>query len=362
MAETEEQIYTDKKLDTLVYKCPNCGGEAVFDPNEQKMKCLYCESTFEIDSSRKVYEQDLQNLLHNAVVWNEADVYQCKSCGAKEIVSKQEMAHQCPFCGTNNIIKTEELPGIQPHGVVPFKLDKEKAENIAKAWAKKKLYAPRKFKKSARSENLYGVYNPVFTFDSETKTDYNGRLGKNHYYTTYRNGKPVTETRVEYFHIKGNHVATFDDIIVQASSSIPAKNLNEIAPFPTNNAPLYKSEFLHGYSASTYNKDGKACWHDGQNIMKNKIEAQILSKYTYDVKDYVNMNIAFLKNQYKYVLVPVYVGHYKYKNKLFNFYINGDTGKISGKTPVSGWKVFFTVLLTLLVIGGISILYFLFAD
>ena len=27
-----------------------------------------------------------------------------------------------------------------------------------------------------------------------------------------------------------------------------------------------------------------------------------------------------------------------------NFYVNGSTGKVAGKAPVSGWKVAFTVL------------------
>jgi hypothetical protein len=31
----------------------------------------------------------------------------------------------------------------------------------------------------------------------------------------------------------------------------------------------------------------------------------------------------------------------------YNFYVNGSTGKVSGKAPVSGWKVFFTILLGL---------------
>lgn len=358
----EEKLYSDEKLDTSAYYCPNCGGQAVFDPKTQKMHCQYCGGMFDVDNSTKVTEQDLADLLNNARVWKEAEVYQCKSCGAKEIINKQEVALTCPFCGTSNIIKTEDLPGLKPQGVVPFKVDKEKASLIAKTWARKKLYAPKNFKKSANPENIHGVYNPVFTFDSETQSNYNGRLGKTYTTTHMVNGRPVTQSHIRYFYINGNINANFDDVLVQASSNIASNVLNSISPFPTNNAPTYKSEFLRGYSASTYNKDGAVCWKEGQGIIKNRIENQILSRYDYDVKDYVNINTAFLKNKYKYILVPVYVGHHKYKGKLFNFYINGDTGKITGKTPVSGLKVFFTVLLALIVIGGITALYLLFGD
>ena len=69
-----------------------------------------------------------------------------------------------------------------------------------------------------------------------------------------------------------------------------------------------------------------------------------------------------IDEKYKYVLVPVYVGHYKYKNKLYNFYINGENGRITGKTPVSKLKVFWTVMLVLAIIAGIVALSYFFGD
>lgn len=31
---------------TVSMKCPNCGGELIFDPKSQKYKCEYCGSDF----------------------------------------------------------------------------------------------------------------------------------------------------------------------------------------------------------------------------------------------------------------------------------------------------------------------------
>ena len=39
--------------------------------------------------------------------------------------------------------------------------------------------------------------------------------------------------------------------------------------------------------------------------------------------------------------------------KLYNFYVNGSTGKVKGKTPKSVWKILFTVALCLGVVLGI---------
>ena len=358
----EEKLYSDDNVETTVYRCENCGGEAIFDAKSQKMICQYCGSKFDLPESGKVVEKDLSDLISNAKVWQEAEVYQCKSCGAKEIISNQDVTHECPFCGTNNIVKTEELAGLKPQGIVPFKLENTRASQIALNWAKKKFYAPRAFKKSAKPENIKGVYNPVFTFDTETKSTYTGRLGKNYTTTHVVNGRPVTTVHTRYFSISGKQDLNFDDYIVQASSNIPNATLVSISPFTTNGAPTYNQDYLRGYSASTYNKDGATCWRECQTSMKKDIERKILSRYDYDVKSYLNVNTAFLKQKYKYVLVPVYVGHYKYKNKLYNFYINGENGRITGKTPVSKLKVFWTVMLVLAIIAGIVALSYFFGD
>ncbi len=358
----EEKLYSDDNVETTVYRCENCGGEAIFDAKSQKMICQYCGSKFDLPESGKVVEKDLSDLISNAKVWQEAEVYQCKSCGAKEIISNQDVTHECPFCGTNNIVKTEELAGLKPQGIVPFKLENTRASQIALNWAKKKFYAPRAFKKSAKPENIKGVYNPVFTFDTETKSTYTGQLGKNYTTTHVVNGRPVTTVHTRYFSISGKQDLNFDDYIVQASSNIPNATLVSISPFTTNGAPTYNQDYLRGYSASTYNKDGATCWRECQTSMKKDIERKILSRYDYDVKSYLNVNTAFLKQKYKYVLVPVYVGHYKYKNKLYNFYINGENGRITGKTPVSKLKVFWTVMLVLAIIAGIVALSYFFGD
>jgi len=38
------------------------------------------------------------------------------------------------------------------------------------------------------------------------------------------------------------------------------------------------------------------------------------------------------------------VGHHTFKKKNYNFYVNGSTGKISGKAPKSFWKILFFIL------------------
>lgn len=362
MATIEEKIYNEDNIDVTTCKCPNCKGTSYFDPKTQKMKCEYCGSVFDMPKTEATFviERNLSELITQGSVWNEAEVYRCESCGAKQIVENQNVAHVCAFCGTKNIVKTEELPGLKPQGVVPFKIDKEKAGQLAIKYVKKKFYAPKKFKQSAKAENLHGIYNPVFTFDAYTTSFYEGQLGKN--YVTYRyvDGRRIADHKTRYFHIGGTQDDHFDDLLVQASSNISMDVIRQLEPFPTGNAIEYRPEYLLGYSASTYNKEGEDCWQECQRLMKERIERAILKNYDYDVKVSLNIQTNFSNQTYKYILVPIYVGHYTYKNKLYNFFVNGFNGRVAGKTPVSRVKVGLTVFIVLLIITAFILIGYFF--
>ena len=68
------------------------------------------------------------------------------------------------------------------------------------------------------------------------------------------------------------------------------------------------------------------------------------------------METAFLDITYKYLMLPVWFSNFKYKDKVYQFMVNGQTGKVAGKTPISVWKVLLTIFIVLLVHGAIWLL------
>ena len=54
---------------TLEYKCPSCGGAIEFNSSAQKMKCPYCDSEFEIDVIKALYEDDMNTAPDN-MTWD----------------------------------------------------------------------------------------------------------------------------------------------------------------------------------------------------------------------------------------------------------------------------------------------------
>ncbi|MDL2292190.1 hypothetical protein LJC17_01155 [Acholeplasma sp. OttesenSCG-928-E16] len=355
----EQNIYANRKQkDTDIAKCPQCGSNLIFNPETQGLYCEHCGFQKEIPAEKT--EELIFNVDAKFETWsNETHVARCTNCGAEEIIQKNEISITCPFCGTSSVIQTKELSGQKPNGIVPFKLTKNEAAEKVKVWKKKKILAPRKFKDSSKPENIKGVYSPAFTYDADTDSTYTGRLGK--YYTVTRrvNGKTITERKIRYFNISGSFGCIYDEVMIQASSSISQDTLSKIRPFDSNNSLNYRIEYLFGYSANQYAKDGIECWKQADVIIREKIKRGILAKYSYDTVDSLKVSTTYLQITHKYLLLPIYVGHFDWHKKLYNFFINGFNGKVTGKVPVSALKVLIIVVSILILIGTIFGVYLL---
>lgn len=359
---SEEELFNAEEDKTDTTNCPFCGGRVVYSPADRAMKCEYCGKKAQIDLTRYGEELDFFDLLNakNDTWTQEVHVFRCNNCGAREVISRGDISKKCAFCGTTNVVQTDELCGLKPNAVLPFLLDKKQSCEKVVKWAKKKWFAPKKFKDDVYPDEIGGHYIPAFTFDSSTFSRYSGRLGRTRTRTRRVNGKTVTDTYTEWFNISGTYSMKFDDILVQASESIKQKDINKISPFDTNRSQVYSSEFLQGFSASQYSRTGQECWDYARTVMKQKVKQAILAQYRYDTEGTVRIDMSCSDITYKYLLLPVYIGHCNYAKKLYNFFINGQTGKVTGKTPVSPLRVALVSLLgAVLAVGLGFLLYYL---
>lgn len=360
--ETGEFGESQLNVDTEIVKCPGCGSNMVFDPDGQTLLCEHCGTKKKLENVIQAKEQDLLTALaENGEKWDKKEtvVFSCDNCGAKVVLSSGETAKSCPFCGTAHVQKTEELAGLKPNALIPFQFAEEKAVNFSKIWARKRLFAPRKFKKTLSADNVKGVYTPCFTFDSKTTSYYVGRIGDRHTRTVGSGKNRRVETYIVWRNIKGTFYDGFDDVLITAGSKFDQDKLDKIAPYSTNEGREYEGKYLLGFMAYHYDHELPACWNSAKSKMDAMIRQHILKQYHYDVLDYLNVSTTHEQVTYKYVMLPVYVGNYKYKKKLYNFFVNGSTGKVTGKTPVSPWRVLAAVFLGLAAVAGIAaLLYF----
>ena len=142
-----------------------------------------------------------------------------------------------------------------------------------------------------------------------------------------------------------------DDILINASEKkqreIPSKvafwNLKELKPF--------NSSFLAGFVTEKYTISLKEGHHQSFKKAKQIAHNWICKDIGGDTQQVLSTDIELSEEKFKHILLPIYVSSYNYSGKEYRFYVNGQTGKISGTRPYSFWKIFFLVLTIVFIIA-----------
>ncbi|MCL2255585.1 MAG: hypothetical protein FWC11_01855 [Firmicutes bacterium] len=351
----EEFICNGTEGDESQAQCHACGANVEFDPETQSLNCQFCGATkrVEVTRSQELDIMALFNVQSNNNWANDAHVFECQGCGAREVVDRSEMASVCAFCGKAVVVNSQAIPGIKPNAIIPFRLNKDAALKCLCTWSKKKLYAPGKFKKMRLTDDeLQGVYTPAFSFDTFTRSFYRARIGKHFWVTVRVGGKMVSQRRTQWTNISGGFNANFNEVLIHATEDISKKDSNKLAPFDTGNSVQYEKNFLRGFAANHYKKDGRQCWDEARGYIESRLKKMILSRYNYDVVEFFQAQTSYENIKFKYVLLPVYVGHYHYKKKNYNFFVNGANGRTVGRYPKSVPKILLTVGLIVGAVAG----------
>lgn len=339
-------------------KCPGCGDNMRFDPESRRLKCPSC-GTIKLINEQQSIELDFSLNTNNNGWAQETHTYHCNNCNAEGVLDKREIAHVCPFCGSPSVVENSEINAMRPNAIIPFAVSKDNALEIAHNWAKKKLFAPRDFKTHFSTETINGVYLPAFTFDMNTYSTYNGMLGEYYYVTKKVNGQTVRERRTRYFPVAGNFEYFFNDLAVSATDEVPDSVMQTLMYYNYAQSVEYQQEYLFGYSALLYKRDGNSCLRSAQGRTKSAIRSGILRQYNYDTVQMLNVSTSYFNIKFRYVLLPMYICNFTYKEKSYPFYVNGETGKIKGSSPVSALKVGLCVGAALIAVAAIALVAFL---
>lgn len=354
---------------TEVNQCSSCGGNTVYDPVSKGLKCPFCGTEVEIQATREnTTEHDYLEALDLADhSWsNEKRVFKCDNCGAETLLDNDKVADFCTFCGSSHIAVTNHDAGIKPALVLPFQISKDEAVEKFKKWISKRYFAPSKLKKDYELKKISGAYIPYWTFDSHTKSAYTVRIGTYYYVTetrtVHRDGKmeQVTEQvrkiswRTEY----GTYTNFFDDVLVKASRNVASGLIDKVEPFQLSGLLDYKTEYLSGFLAERYSIPLKEGWFSARSIIDQRIVNGILRQEIGDEVQIVQVDTSYDDITFKHILLPLWISSFTFNNTVYRFLVNGQTGKVSGKAPISVWKVMITVIITALLVGTV----YLFQD
>ncbi|MBE7082730.1 MAG: hypothetical protein E7378_03555 [Clostridiales bacterium] len=325
------------------YECKSCGSGLKYLPEKQKLFCEKCGSLQDIVSVpiKEKNPYDKTEFTHVDKANNNLQNLSCPNCGAEVVMAPLEYSRTCPYCNSNLISSEIESEDLTPDGIMPFKFGKDVASKLYVDGIRKKWFLPNAFKKAPPVEGIHGIYVPTFSFDAGSYSQYKGVLAKD---SSYTDSQGHRHTRTSYQHISGTHQAKHVDVVVEASSKINQKQMEEIKPYEMSQLVKFDQGFILGYTVEHYLNSLEECKKMSEQIMYQIIKNQILSKYSYDRVSSFDMTTQYIAEKYGYYLLPIYKCDYKYKDKTYTTIMNGQTGKVSGGVPRSGVKITFLVL------------------
>jgi hypothetical protein len=252
-----------------------------------------------------------------------------------------------------------------PEAHFPFALDKQAAVAAFTKWIGGLMMAPAALKRMHDLGALKQVYVPFWAVNSMTYTTYKGERGDNHTETEHytdaqgnRQTRNVTKTR--WSPAAGVIRHHFDNLTVCAASNLPDAHVKVLTPKELKNLQKYQADAFKDIPVEALALDAKTGFNKARAVM----DAEIRNLVNKDIGG-SQQKVSKVETQHvgvalAHVLVPAWLGSYKFRDKEYKVVINGATGEVTGDYPLSAGKIILVVVGVLAVVAVIAgvIVYF----
>ncbi len=330
--------------------CAQCGGHMRFDPARGGLLCEYCgylqpaEQKPAADTSEQVLDFVLPT--ERGHRWAEAQhSLTCEQCGSVSLLPVGRTTDECPYCGSPRLIESAETADlVDPHVIALAQFDEAGALKHLRQWLGRGWFIPDDLRKLALTSKLRPAYYPFWTFDGTLEMNWSCEVNEG------SNDRPrwMPQSGVEYL--------MFDDELVAGLDALERVGVSKIGPFDLKKVVEFKPEYLAGWTALTYNVPlAKASLIARENVvrrLRQQLHGRILIGE--QKRNLRSGGTKWSGVTFKHVLLPLWVGSYRYRGRTYLVLINGQTGKVVGDKPMDVVKIFGMIasaLFTLLLIA-----------
>jgi predicted RNA-binding Zn-ribbon protein involved in translation (DUF1610 family) len=286
---------------------------------------------------------------------DKARIYSCTSCGAEIVTDDTTAATFCYYCHNPAILPGQLSGKYRPAKVIPFKFKREAATETFVKWCKKKPLLSRDFITTSQLEYISGLYVPFWLFDCDIKGHISAEA--RNVRTWVSGDKRYTETK--YYDVRRAGKASFGGIPADGSKKIDDELMEVLEPYDYQQMEDFSMSYLSGYLAEKYDVDCTQVYDRISERVKTyskKLLRDTIRGYNSVTVHNSNINVANVKPTY--VLLPTWMFTYEFKGKTYMFAMNGQTGKVAGRLPISkkraaAWfGIISSVVFIILWIGG----------
>jgi hypothetical protein len=334
---------------TVTYQCPNCNAALEFDNEIGKLRCFYCDSVFDEAQIKSLFAENEQMKLNE----NEPEItseqkenedfsgcsglYTCPNCGAGVFCDSLTASTKCHFCHTPLILSGRLSGEFKPNMIIPFSTTRENAESKFREYIKGKFLLPRGFKSEAQIKNISALYVPYWLKSGLTDASMTAQGKK---IRTWRTGDTV-HTNTKLYRVYREAEIAFIRVPCDGSRRIDDSLMESIEPFNYGGLKSFSMSYLSGCAAEKYDvTKEEAAKRIDERIRQAAEDILRKSAGEYNSLEQVRTSTSFEQQTYVYALLPVWFLNYTYKGKDYEFAMNGQTGTMFGKLPISGIKTF----------------------
>ena len=341
-------------------KCPCCDASLSWKPGATKVICEYCGSEFDPSIFDEMKSDFKENDTWDDVdheMWSEEEakgltVFHCKSCGGELVADPNTASTFCPYCGSPVVAMGNLSGGVKPQYVIPFVKTEKEAKDALRGYFKGKIFLPSSFKKSLEIKEAQGVYVPYWLFDA----DVDGRVEyKAEKEERYRRGNDEI-IKTHYYKIIREGEVGFDHVPVDASTKMDDAMMESLEPFNyVQDRKEFNTVYLAGFSANKYD----VTVDDAKPRATTRVREGTVNKfaetiYGYDRCGVSNVQLAIKKSANEYAFFPTWLVNTKWKDQIYLFAVNGETGLVKADLPCSVGKMIMWFFIFLLGITALS--------
>lgn len=298
--------------------------------------------------------------------------FRCENCGAEVAIDPDQRSYRCAFCDSTYVVDlgARDTGRQPPEFVIPFTVTPEQAQAAFRRWLNDNAwFRPADLKRAHVAEKLRGVYLPFWSFSMLAETGWHGEIGeywwRTETYTTRRNGKTVTRTRrvreTEWWRLAGRHHGYYSGYLVSASHGLPQAAAQRIKPFHLPALKRYRPRYLAGWLSEEYTVGPADALRLCRQEFHRREQQAVAAHLPGDTHRRLQTATEFRDVNSDLILLPVYLLSYRYRNKVYRFLLNGQTGKLAGDKPLSAARIAVAVGIGVALVAAAAGLFMLLA-
>lgn len=302
-------------MSELLTKCEVC--QSLLD--EEDMFCANCGTEARHRKQSPDTGGTARQATHN---------FECSGCGASMSFDATAGGLQCPFCASVDMVQRKDAKVLAPKRVVPFRIGHNSAVAAMRQWLSGGWFRPGDLARQAAVVQLRPVYVPYWVFQAKTHTHW-----------TADSSQTPAGARGDWYPMSGENHGVHSNLLIGASGALTPAETSQLCPFDLAAGVAPEEVDLERATVEQFALARKYARPLARSGLEAGVAATIAATGVPGRTRNVHVNVRIESLSSEPVLLPVYIMAYRYNDQVYRFVANGQSGKATGKAPLSWLKI-----------------------